>query len=305
MARKNRSDDPLHGGAISVPRSRGAVSGILLIILGAFGVLAPLIGPWFHFGLTPNKSWHFTAARFWLEFLPGGVTILGGLMLLLAANRIATSFGAWLAVAGGAWFIVGNGLASLLHLGNPGAPRGTSKFQKAIEFLALFDGLGAIILFIAALALGRLSVRSVRDVKAAQKREAEAEAEAEEQRRAQVALEEQKRRDSGYEEQLRQEGAEKERARIAEEREHDEKAAHERSDRETQIRQDQQRQDAQLTQQRERDAQVTVDPRAQGRGVSSQGGAPVVPQGPTSSQGGATAASDYPPAGYGNPPNGR
>lgn len=258
MSRKDRSEDPLHGGSLHVPRSRGAVSGILLIIFGAFGFLAPLIGPWFSFGFSPNKSWQFSNARFWLELLPGAVTVLGGLLLLLAANRIAASLGAWLGVAGGAWFIVGSILAPRLGIhGSPGTPLHSNKWLQAIESLALLSGLGALILFVSAAAVGRLSVRSVRDVRAAQRREAAAAEAEEEQRRAQVALEDQKRRDSAYEDQLRREGAEKERQRLADEREQQDQQAHERGDREAQIRQDQQRLDQERFSSRQQTAQVT------------------------------------------------
>ena len=179
MARKNKDDtpDPLHGGAIHVPRSRGAVSGTLLIALGAWGALIPFIGPWFNFSYTPEQSWHWTAARWWLEVLPGIAVFVGGLVLLLSANRITASIGGWVAVAGGVWFVLGTTFESLFHLGSPGTPAGSSHTLRVIESLALFSGLGALIIILATLALGRLSVRSVRDVRSAQRREVEQELE--------------------------------------------------------------------------------------------------------------------------------
>jgi hypothetical protein len=179
MARKNKNktNDPLHGGTVHVPRSRGAVSGILLVGLGAWGALIPFVGPLFKFGYSPDKAWQWTAARGWLDVLPGAVVFIGALLLLLSANRITASFGGWLALAGGAWFIIGINCADLFHLGSVGAPLGSSKGQRLLENLTFFDGLGAITLFLAAGALGRLSIRSVRDVRAAQRREVDAEAE--------------------------------------------------------------------------------------------------------------------------------
>ena len=44
-------------GTLHMPRSRGAVSGLLLIILGAWGALVPFIGPYFHFAYTPGQPW--------------------------------------------------------------------------------------------------------------------------------------------------------------------------------------------------------------------------------------------------------
>lgn len=167
----NDTDIDTRGARMRVPRSRGAVSGLLLILLGAWGALIPLIGPYVHFGFTPDTAWHFSSGRFWLEILPGAVAALGGFLLLTAANRVTTSFGAWLGVAAGAWFVIGTTLSTVFNLGTVGAPIATSKLGKAIQFLLLSDGLGALIIFIAAAALGRLGVISVRDVQAARRRE--------------------------------------------------------------------------------------------------------------------------------------
>jgi hypothetical protein len=96
------------------------------------------------------------------------------LVLMASANRLTASFGAWLGIAGGAWFVVGPQLAGVLHLGSVGSPASTNTGLRALESLAFFYALGALIVFLAAGALGRLSVRSVRDVKAARRREVEA-----------------------------------------------------------------------------------------------------------------------------------
>jgi hypothetical protein len=162
------------GSTLRVPRSRGALSGTMLVLLGIWGAAIPFVGPLFSFAFTPDKAWTWTAARGWLEVLPGAVTVLGGLILLASANRVTASFGAWLGVAGGAWFIVGPQLAGLLHIGSPGTPASTSSGLRALESLAFFYGLGALIVFFAAGALGRLSVLGVRDVQSARRREAAA-----------------------------------------------------------------------------------------------------------------------------------
>src|ERR1700712_2426661 len=140
----NERDIDTRGAGMRVPRSRGAVSSLLLILLGAWGALIPLVGPYVHFGFTPDSAWHFSSGRFWLEILPGAVAALGGFLLLTAANRVTTSLGAWLGVAAGAWFVVGTQLGTLLNLGGVGSPIATSKFGKAMQFLLLFDALGAL-----------------------------------------------------------------------------------------------------------------------------------------------------------------
>ncbi|MCK9875267.1 hypothetical protein MXD59_05640 [Frankia sp. Ag45/Mut15] len=153
-------------GRWRIPRSRGALSGVLLMLLGIWGALIPFIGPAFDFGFTQDSAWTWSSARFWLELLPGLAAFAGGLLLLLSANRATAALGAWLAIAAGTWFIVGPTLAGPLHLGALGFPRGGS-VRQAFEWLTFFYGLGAMIVFLGATAWGRLSVRGVRDVAAA------------------------------------------------------------------------------------------------------------------------------------------
>jgi hypothetical protein len=150
-------------GSWRIPRSRGATAGVLLMGLGAWGTLIPFIGPAFNFGFGGGQTWAWTAARFWLEVLPGIACFVGGLMLATSANRGATLLGAWLAIAAGAWFVIGPTLATPLHLGALGLPMGGST-RVAWTWLLFFYGLGALILIAASTAHGRLSVRSLRDI---------------------------------------------------------------------------------------------------------------------------------------------
>ena len=101
-------------GMLRVPRSRGALSGVLLVLLGAWGALITFIGPYFHYAFTPDIGWIYTTGRLWLEVLPGAAALLGGLIVLAAATRPAAVFGAWLAALSGAWFVVGRPLSTLV-----------------------------------------------------------------------------------------------------------------------------------------------------------------------------------------------
>src|SRR5262245_44482263 len=49
------------GGRMQMPRSRGAMSGFLLILLGAWGALIPFVGPYFNFAFTPDQEWFWTS----------------------------------------------------------------------------------------------------------------------------------------------------------------------------------------------------------------------------------------------------
>lgn len=158
------------GSRIRIPRSRGAVSGVLLILLGAWGALAPLIGPYWNWGFTPNDTWNMTDGRWWYQVLPGIVTAVGGLLLLFGTDRITASIGGWIAAAAGVWYVIALPLAPNLTLGSIGDPIHTSLGAATVERLALFEGLGAAIVFVSAYALGRLAVVGVRDVRHARHR---------------------------------------------------------------------------------------------------------------------------------------
>src|SRR4051794_23689694 len=150
---------------LRVPRSRGALSGLLLVLLGLWGALMPLIGPYFNFGFIPDKAWHFTSGRVWLQIVPGIAVFLGGLITLGSSNRAFAAFGAWLAALGGAWFVVGVPLSALW------ADHGHTQLGQALgdttrrvsEQLTLLYGLGVVAVFLAAVALGRLAVVGVKD----------------------------------------------------------------------------------------------------------------------------------------------
>lgn len=146
-----------------IPRSRGAVIGLLLVILGAWGALIPFIGPNFEFAYTPGQAW--TAARGWLEVLPGVATLVGGLLLIVSRNRGSAMLGGWLAALGGAWFVVGRTVAPLSGIGSVGDPVGATDRKRVAVELAYFSGLGVLIAFLAGAALARMAFRLARDVR--------------------------------------------------------------------------------------------------------------------------------------------
>jgi hypothetical protein len=157
-------------GMLRVPRSRGVLSGVLLLLLGVWGALIPFIGPYFHYAYTPDKAWVWTSGRLWLEILPGAATFLGGLLVLSSAYRHMALFGAWLAVLSGAWFTVGTVLRPIWNSSTTNAAAGTpvgGTMLRMWEQIGFFTGLGIVIVFVAAGALGRFSVIGVRDARLA------------------------------------------------------------------------------------------------------------------------------------------
>ncbi|QDQ97048.1 hypothetical protein [Tomitella fengzijianii] len=165
MRTRDSADD--REGFLTMPRSRGAISGVLLILLGVWGAIIPFVGPLFGFSFTPDTAWEWTAARGWLEVLPGAAAILGGLILIGSGSRASALLGAWLAAAAGAWFVIGRTLADPWGIGDVGVPTGTGSGMRALEELAFFSLLGVVIVFLAAAAQGRVSVRGRRPVGAA------------------------------------------------------------------------------------------------------------------------------------------
>ncbi len=154
-------------GVLRVPRSRGALNGTLLVLLGAWGGLIAFIGPYFHYAYTPDKAWTYTTGRLWLEIVPAAGAVLGGLILSTSASRPSAIFGAWLAALSGAWFALGGLFSTLWSIGGTGQPVG-DKLHRVVEQIGFFTGLGVVIVFLAAVALGRLTVIGARERLAAE-----------------------------------------------------------------------------------------------------------------------------------------
>jgi hypothetical protein len=176
VATEHETDHLTMHERLRMPRSRGAASGLLIVLLGIWGGLIPFVGPSFGYSFTPDVSWHWTTGRLLLEVVPAVAAVLGGLAMMGSASRISGSVGAWLAAAGGAWFVVGQWVSMLWNDGTmqAGQPTGSTNAGQVAEWLGFFLGLGVVIVFLAAAALGRMSVVSVRDARKVRDRALEA-----------------------------------------------------------------------------------------------------------------------------------
>ncbi len=89
---RSSGSDGQKGAALVMPRTRGAVIGSVLALLGFWGSLIPLIGPYFSYAFGTFDPWVVTLDRLWLNILPGVVVLLGGLILGQAQTASAAGW---------------------------------------------------------------------------------------------------------------------------------------------------------------------------------------------------------------------
>jgi hypothetical protein len=154
-----------------IPLRRGSVCGLLLIVLGLWGGLAPFVGPYLHFGYTPDKTWYYSSGRLYYSIIPGAAVVVGGLLAIVTRNRGVGVLGGLLAALGGAWFGLGQTFMTVvlkksIHAGSPILPAGaTSQSLRAfVETISMFSGLALLVAFLGALAIGRFSLLAATDL---------------------------------------------------------------------------------------------------------------------------------------------
>lgn len=161
-------------GITRIPRRRGGLCGLLLVLLGAWGALVPFVGPYFKFAYTPDHTWAYNSGRLYLSIVPGAAAALGGLLVLVTRHRGVGMLGGLLAAAGGAWFVAGQGIVTVLlkrpsiSAGTPvprsgAAVAGSTTTWQFLEMLGFFTAVGILVILLGALAVGRFSMFSARD----------------------------------------------------------------------------------------------------------------------------------------------
>jgi hypothetical protein len=154
--------------AAPIPRSRGSLCGLVLALLGAWAGLAPLVGPYLDYGYGPDKAWDLTTGRLYLSVVPGAVALVTGMAILFTRSRSFGGLGAFVAALAGGWLIAGSSIVALLPASiganiTLGPPIATSLTRVELTALGFFTGTGTLIVFFAALALGRFSIAGYRD----------------------------------------------------------------------------------------------------------------------------------------------
>jgi len=148
-----------------IPRTKGALSGFLIVLLGIWAGLVPFVGPYFHYAMHSNQHWQWFTDRFWLEVLPAIVAVVGGLILMGGMTRVSIMFGGLLALAAGLWFIVGPNVSMLWNHGaiTVGPPMGRHNITRTLEWIGFFYGVGALITMFSSYALGFMAALPIVD----------------------------------------------------------------------------------------------------------------------------------------------
>jgi len=131
----------------------GRMLGLLLILLGAWGGIVAFVGPLFGYRMSPGPAWQWTTSHWELHAAPGGAIVLGGLLLLAATPRMAARFGAFLALLGGMWLVVGPLFASMWLGSNAETQVASSTLSEAARPLGYHYGTGILVVAVAAYAL--------------------------------------------------------------------------------------------------------------------------------------------------------
>lgn len=143
---------------LTIPRSRGAVTGVVLVLLGIWAGLIHFVGPYFDYQADLADVWTFTWSRLWFGIVPGVAAIIAGLTLGPAADRVTANLATWLGGLAGIWLIIGPTLAEYWTNAGP-----SSYVLEITEAIGIYYGLGGVILGLSAFVMGRISVRSVKD----------------------------------------------------------------------------------------------------------------------------------------------
>jgi hypothetical protein len=135
--------------------------GFLLIALGAWGAIVPFVGPEFDYPFPAGSdigSWEWTDTAWQLSLVPGIGAAYGGFILLglLGTVRVAPALGALLALASGAWFVLG---AEFSRLWTTPPTDGTgSDWMVIATNVGYHEGVGLAIVALSAFALGALTL---------------------------------------------------------------------------------------------------------------------------------------------------
>jgi hypothetical protein len=129
-------------------------TGLLIMLLGAWGGILPYVGPLFGYRMDNTGAWAWTTPHWELNLAAGALVFLGGMFILFGWRPTAV-FGGLLSLIGGAWLVVGPLFASIwLHTAAQ-TRVASSSWQAAMRPLGYHYGTGLVIVALSAWVIGR------------------------------------------------------------------------------------------------------------------------------------------------------
>ncbi len=130
--------------------------GIGILIIGVWGAMVPFVGPAFGYRMGNTPAWTWTESGVTVHLIPGIAAVLGG-ALMLGTVRSRVRLGTLLALAGGAWFILGPSIRPAWAGGGGMMMMGQSVWSQIAASVGYHYGTGVAVAILAAYALGALA----------------------------------------------------------------------------------------------------------------------------------------------------
>lgn len=142
------------GTSRTVPAGLGLV-GVLAVLDGAWGGIVPYVGPAFGYRSNGQPSFQWTTEHVLLYLIPGVAGIVAGLMLLgFMRSRFGAAIAGLLAVAAGAWFVLGVVAWPLLYSSPSVFTPTTTQAANFANLLGYNLGPGIVLAVLGGMALG-------------------------------------------------------------------------------------------------------------------------------------------------------
>jgi hypothetical protein len=120
----------LHRREKATPRTRTwsvslGLVGLVGLAVSAWGALVPFLGPAIGFAGDGSSSWHWSLSHVLIGLIPGAVGIVVGLSLLaprgtaVGRSKFGLSWAGLVAIASGAWFMIGPLAWPVLYTSRP------------------------------------------------------------------------------------------------------------------------------------------------------------------------------------------
>ena len=133
--------------------------GILLMLLGAWVFLVPLVGPYFNFGFFTSSTWVFSGVHWEMMLGPGLAIFAGGLLMTMPASPLSST-GGLLALLGGVWLLVGPSLHPIWS-GRIAIATAHPQWLQSLLWIGYFYGAGAVGVYLTGLLHGLLARRPI------------------------------------------------------------------------------------------------------------------------------------------------